>query len=751
MSSGKAKKSVVGHKYYRTMLLGLCHGPIDAVRSIWIKDKVAWSGNIRINETGATTFASLDKQGLFGGDDLEGGVQGVFEVGHGGFNQVLAGVNSDGTTSTLPLAANGVLRPAQPVMGTHYRGMAVVNFHDFYWGSNPYISDVAVEVERYFREWYPEAAQIGLDANPAHIIYESVTSAEWGLGYEPEQLDLDRLRVEAGRLYNEGLGLSMAWSEQQTIQAFVDTILEQIDGSFYFNTRTGKWTLKLVREGDPVVHSLGPDNCKLVSFTRRALGETVNELTAQWVNPETEEYQAVTAQDTANIMSTGQIVAGAKNYPGVRNEALAGRLVVRDLRAVSATLAACEVIANRSAWHLNPGDVAEFSWPAHGISALRMRVSSTTHTQDTTDIKLTLIEDVFGQNLASFTGENPPGWVDTRQPATQFDVLAAFELPFWFVYQATSGVLPSIDVTYGAVLPVTINNSIQSADLYAERVLPSSSEYEKVDGANRTPSGLLDTALEKEVSSETSVVVSSLTAVSSIEQDSFVVIGSGEGAEIARVIGAFTATGFTLQRGIMDTQPKSWPLGTRIYFIGQAQFPADETARSMAELVNYKVTMQTSISATSVEDVPVTPLPLLGRQGRPYPVANVTIGGTYWPAAVTVTDSFLNVSWSTRNRLLQNGEIQISWNEPSIAPEAGATVIVFALQGGAVVSSIEITDPTANTAMLPVEGVADGPTTIVVRTLRDDLDNYQDFSHTLALTVVRPAGWGADWGADYGG
>jgi hypothetical protein len=747
---GSAKKSVVGHRYYRTMLLGICHGPIDAIRSVWIKDKRAWAGNLRINESGVSATNYIDQKGLFGGDDLEGGVVGWFELGHGAFNQTLMGINSDGTSTTAPLMAMGITRPNQPPLGTHYRGMAVINFHDFYWGTNPYLSDIAIEVERYFNAWYPERAKIGVDANPAHIIYESVTSDQWGLGYSPSEIDLDALAVGAAKLYNEALGLSMAWSEQQTIQDFIGTILDQIDGSFYYSTRTGKWTLKLVRSGDPVALTLDPDNCKLVTFTRKALGETVNELTAQWVNPETEEFQAITAQDTANIMSTGQTIAGSKNYPGVRNEALAGRLAIRDLRAISATLAAAEVIANREAWSLNPGDVVDFNWPAHGISSLRMRVTSTTHTQTSPDIKISLIEDVFGQDTASFTGTNTPGWVDTRQEATQFDVLAAFELPFWYVFQATSGVVPAPEVTYGSVLPVTINDGVQSAELYAERQLISSTEYERVDSGNRTPSALLNTVLTRAVSSNTSVVLSSLTGAALIEADTFAVIGSGEGAEMVRVVGDFAATGFILQRGLMDTHPQAWPLGTRIYFLGTTQFPADETARSMAELVNYKVTMQTSISATDVDDVPVTPLALIGRQGRPYSVANVTIGGAYWPTSVVNTDGYLNVSWSTRNRLLQNGDVQVQWSEPSIAPELGSSVLVFAMQGGAVVSSVLVESPTTNTAMLPLGGLPAGVTTIVVRTLRDDLDNYQDYSHTFTLTAELLTGWGADYGADYG-
>lgn len=750
MSGSKPKKQTVGYRYYRSMQMGLCHGPIDALRSVWVKDKVAWSGNARRQENGMGVPSYVDQPGLFGGEDGEGGVSGWLEICHGAFNQLIRGVNSDGTSSAEPIVAMGVARPALPLMATHYRGVAVVIFHDFYWGTNPYLSDMAFEVETYWREWFPEAAQIGIDANPVHIILECVVNDQWGLGYSFDQIDLDAARYAAAVLFNEGIGLSMAWSEQQSIEDFINTVMEQIDGSFYFNQRTGKWTIRLVREGDPVVMALDPSNFRLDDFQRRGIGETVNELTVKWVNPETEEFQGVTVQDLANIAATGQTIPGTKNYPGVRSEALAGRLATRDVRVLAATLATATGSANREAWNVNPGDIVTLTWPAYGIANLRMRVTQATHKQDTADIPLQLIEDVFGQSNASFTGVNPPGWVDTRQPATQFDVLTGFELPFWFVFMASSGVIPEPEVTYGAVLPVTSNTNVQAVNLFALRNLPSTSVYELQNTANITPSALLNTPLSKEVLSTTSVLVSTLTGLRLIESDSFAVIGTGEEAEIVRVVATFTAGQFQIQRGLMDTHPRDWPLGTRIFFIGENQFPADPTARSMAEVVNYKVTMQTSISATTVDDVPVTPLSLVGRQGRPYPVGNVTIGGTYWPQTVQNNDGYLNVSFSTRNRLLQNADAQVQWSDPSVTPEAGSSVLVFAMRNGAVVASVEITNPLTNTAMLPLGNLASGPLTVVVRTLRGDLDNYQDYTHTFTVTTELLSGWGADWGADWG-
>jgi len=750
MSGGGAKKSVVGYRYYRSMSLAICHGPIDALREIWVKDKVAWRGDLRRNADNDNSKTGRSSQdGLFGGESLEGGVGGFFEVGFGGLNQMLMGVNADGTTSTAPQIALGVEFPYMPTKGTHYRGIAMVNFFDFYWGTNPYISDIAFNIEVYYDKWYPERKQIGVNANPAHIIYECLVNGEWGLGYDPSVLDDDSFRVAAGILYNEGLGLSLSWSETSTIEEFIDSINDQIDATFFYNQKSEKWTLRLIRANDPVVMPIGPDICKLNSFSRRMYGETVNELTVRWVNPATEEYQALTIHDGGNIEATEQIIPGTKDYPGVRSESLAARLGQRDLRALSSTLASAEIVANRKTWVLNPGDIVTFTWPDLDIVAMRMRVTQTTQSQDKSDITIAMVEDVFGQAQATFNGEQPSDWVDTRTQPTQFEYLAPFELPFWYVFQAFAGVVPEIEVTYGTVLAGTTNLGIQSARLFAEQILPSTTQYVLADTANSTPTAVLSVALGQSWQNTATILVSSLTNRSRIETDSFAILGSGDTAEIVRVVQNIGNGTFTLQRGLMDTHPKAWPVGTRIWFIGKEQFPVDPTARSMAQSVNYKMTMQTSLGTTEVADVPATPAYLEGRQGRPYPVANVRIEGEYWPSTMSVTDGYLRIDWNTRNRLLQNADAQVLWNAGSVAPEANTQALVFAMQGGVVVSSVLVPDASTGFVELPVAGLPSGATRIVVRTIRDDLDNYQDFIHDMTLTLDLLSGWGADYGADW--
>lgn len=71
-------------EYYLTVDFGLCHGPIDSLDQIWVKDQVAWSGHVYSNQT-----LSLNSPELFGGRKKEGGLYGVVDCYMGTLTQTM--------------------------------------------------------------------------------------------------------------------------------------------------------------------------------------------------------------------------------------------------------------------------------------------------------------------------------------------------------------------------------------------------------------------------------------------------------------------------------------------------------------------------------------------------------------------------------------------------------------------------------------------------------------------------------------
>lgn len=144
---GKSKAQTTGYKYYMGLLMGWCHGPVDAILEIRGGDRTAWTGSQE-----ASGAISIDAPKLFGGDEREGGIVGTLDVCMGESTQ---GVNSYLT------AKIGAGRPAyRGLLTTVFRGGQITS-------NNPYIKPWAMRVRRILQgwkggsAWYSAKAQIG--------------------------------------------------------------------------------------------------------------------------------------------------------------------------------------------------------------------------------------------------------------------------------------------------------------------------------------------------------------------------------------------------------------------------------------------------------------------------------------------------------------------------------------------------------------------------------------------------------------
>lgn len=73
--------------YYMTMDYGACHGPIDSVNQIYVKEKPIWCGYLTEPEA-----IFVNQPEVFGGEEKEGGVAGVIECYFGTPDQKMTGV-----------------------------------------------------------------------------------------------------------------------------------------------------------------------------------------------------------------------------------------------------------------------------------------------------------------------------------------------------------------------------------------------------------------------------------------------------------------------------------------------------------------------------------------------------------------------------------------------------------------------------------------------------------------------------------
>src|SRR5690606_4527087 len=123
-------------------------------------------------------------------------------------------------------------------------------------------------------------------------------------------IDVVAFSQAAQTLFDERFGVSMMWSDQMEIEKFINEVIDHIEGSLFVHPRSGKFVLKLIR--DDYDHTqlpiYTPDNAKLMNFQRKAWGETINEITITYKNPENEEDISFTIQDNANIAMQGAVI-----------------------------------------------------------------------------------------------------------------------------------------------------------------------------------------------------------------------------------------------------------------------------------------------------------------------------------------------------------------------------------------------------------------------------------------------------------
>lgn len=143
MGSKGCDDITVGYFYYVGMHMALCHGPVDFISHVFVNEECAWGG--------FSTGGSIDiKAGdLFGGEDREGGVEGVVDFDMG-FPDQQPNTYLAGLLGAIPA----------------FRGVTSAILNQVNIGLNPYMKKWAFRLQRieYTNngqdQWYKQAAAI---------------------------------------------------------------------------------------------------------------------------------------------------------------------------------------------------------------------------------------------------------------------------------------------------------------------------------------------------------------------------------------------------------------------------------------------------------------------------------------------------------------------------------------------------------------------------------------------------------------
>lgn len=788
-------------EYRASVHFGMCVGPVDALLGVIVSEKVAWQGEL----TGPGALY-INKPNLFGGPKKEGGAQGVIYYLPGDDEQVLpaaitarfgltpetspsyrglssvffaggadlanvdyseapgsnsavyasSGATVYNITGGAPVADSAEDTSATGALLAIYRrtSSAVANVaKGFTWTHNtPYLPSVWLRARRIPKGLNSSLARIGDDANAAHIIYECLTNTDWGMGENTGSVDAANFNEIAQTLYDEQFGLSLLWTTQASIEDFITEILNHIQATLYVHPRTGKWTMTLLR-GDYDAGTLpvfDESNSRVTSFKRRGYGEVANEITVTWTNPENEQGEGVTIQDLGAITAQGgQIISASREYRGIRNAELAATVCQRDLRSASYPLASVEAELDREGWDIVPGAVIKLSSEEDGFANVVFRVVTVNYGRVTSGaVKVSLIEDVFGLTVGEYFSVARSQWTPSTSVPEDMQFVQPFTVPAYlqpFVAEES----PASPNAYVSILAAADNADTFEYQYLTEVTDGSGTVYFEDTGIRSTTSrGQLTSPLSAEA--VTAWVPPPLSDGDGLLVGNIVVFGSGDDGdlEFAYLYDINDdLSDWTLYRGVMDTVPRDWPVGTPVWVFDPNTPITDDVLRAGGSALKFKLLPVTSLGVLPEGSASEHTVTVADRPYRPLRPANVKINGTAFGEVDVREAPSVTATWANRNRLTEV-EAVLPWNAEGVAPEdtQTTTIEIYSLDGTLVNTIDGLTGESYTFDTYDFVGLG-----IALVRFTSKVGSLQSLQGHEIIVRRLSGGWNFSWGYAWGG
>lgn len=666
-------------QYGLSLHYALCHGPIDAIRKIKVQEKRVTT----FVEKTANGVQYITEPYLFGGVTNTGGI--------GGRVYSLLG----GDTQTIPAElASKMGRTPETMSG--YRDVASMFFvggnaatvsgYGFYWSSNsPIVPPVQIEVQRRPIGIPDDDPMIGNDANPAHIICEALRNKTWGANYPLSMFDLPSFVAAAAQLRNENFGMSLIWTQTESLEFIVNEVVQTISASLTFVVPEGKWRLKLLRGGydTSAIPRFNPNNAELLSFQRRGWAETINEIVVEFTNPENEETETVSVQDqTGFAIQDFSVSDASKNYKGIRSRLLALKVAERELRQASAPLASAEIRVDAGYYNVQPGDVVWFDWweedddgeVFHPPMVCRV-LKVTLPKKGQEGMTLSLLEDIFSLGTSQVAAQASEASDPTDIPA-DVDTYYLTTAPYFMIAHglgedvAAAQVYPMARTAFFAYTGLL---DLRQIDVISELVTTSTTTWQEAGTLDEPGYFELEESLAREAVGDIPLPEGFTNRF--LVPGSFLVIQAGSTEEWCEIT-AVTSTDVTVNRGMLDTVPHNWAAGANVWIITTDMRLSENIIRSDGATITYRLLPVTSAGRLDANAASDHDYELTERFYQPYRPANLKVGaidvsgGTLANTATSFT-----VSWSNRNRVTETG-VPLAWDESSVSEESGQTTTI---------------------------------------------------------------------------
>jgi hypothetical protein len=678
------------YSFLLSMDYGICHGPLQSINEIVVKEKVAFGGIISENAQ-----IIIDEGDLFGGDEGEGGMKGVAEYFLGGPDQTMSpqlAARYNALPSEVPgyrgLAhiffrgesdvSIGTEETVNPdyLGGGSFKAMLFNTIVDllaiapagfgFNWTSNnPYLPAPSVHVtcswgslgsdpmiypiigreegsfviatpSDHFVDGKLDRATMP-DMNPAYMLYELMVNSDWGKNESPSAMFTDSYLEAAAVLKSENFGLSMMFMEQDSISGFAQEILDHIKGAQYQNPSTGLWTLTLFRDnyGDiDLLDTVDPSNANVTSIRTRAWNEVINHVRVVYTDPTSEENESVAAQMPSVIALQNGVVSETREYYGIRNRWLAKTVAQRDVAEASRILTVAKIEMNRDGFDKVPGQVVKFVWPDENIEKMGMRITSVDWGSSTDrKISLELTEDIHSSPTMEYVEDQGAEFISNDGVLDNPDQVLVMGIPLPLL-NSNGITTDESDAAYpqtGAMFLVNDSDmSMVQIRAYADVVQSNGSAVvSQIASFSPSPTSSIGVALIPEVSSILSAGLIESLVRGLADVGSMFVLGTGANDHEIIMLDSLDAVAgeWTVTRGVWDTLPRTWAVDDRIWRISDDLTATDSREIFIDEAAAYFFLPRTSGGSLALADSTQVDYIAQNRQHAPFRPANCQIGG----------------------------------------------------------------------------------------------------------------------------
>lgn len=249
-----------------------------------------------------------------------------------------------------------------------------------------------------------------VDADPASVILDLLTSPWAKVGLSMDQIDLPSFQAASDTLFAEFHGYSRAFEQPADADAMIRDVLAQIDGVLYQEPATGRLTLKLIRfDYDPnALDDVNPSNMEMPGsgwYTVQGWAEVPNQVRVTYFDRSNNYTETVAVAQDPSLIATngGRVRSVSVRYEGCCVAGIAQQLAARELAAVGRPMVRATVTVDRSFYNKRPGDVVTLTWPELGINKMVMRIAAIDFGQlHNSKIKMSLMRDIFDVKVGAF-------------------------------------------------------------------------------------------------------------------------------------------------------------------------------------------------------------------------------------------------------------------------------------------------------------------------------------------------------------